>query len=56
LNLALVTVLGFIAVLVPRPSAAAPNPKLKVLSVLVPVPPGAEPDGQMFLQAQVKEF
>jgi len=55
LRLALIMVVGFVAVLVPGLAAAAPtNVPLKVLSVLVPVPPGAEPDGQMFLQAKVK--
>src|SRR5215813_3222523 len=54
LQLALVTMLGFVGLLTPSLSAAAPKPRLRVLSVMVPVPPGAEPDGQMFLQARVK--
>ncbi|HUA36613.1 MAG TPA: hypothetical protein VMA09_23620 [Candidatus Binataceae bacterium] len=50
----LVMLTGLIAVSAPQLASAATFSALKVLSVAIPVPPGAEPNGQMSLQATAK--
>ena len=54
LRLAWVALLGFVVLVPGLVSAAAIKSPLKVLSVAIPVPPGAEPNGQMALQATVR--
>ena len=45
---------GLVGLLAPTLVSAKPKPDLVVRSVLEPVPPGAQPGGGMFLQANVK--
>ena len=54
LRFALVMLVGLMAVSVPHPASAASANLLRIVSVAIPVPPGAEPNGQLAVQASVK--